>query len=288
MDCISIAQSIGPQNVLVSSSLWIQLTDFAPFKPALLPFDNPSDFTFFFDTDRRRHCYLAPERFRDSEELEARASAVAGDFPNFYECLTEAMDIFAMGCLLVELLSDGRQIAFNLPQAIDYKNADEHTAKFFLKRLLSAVPDTEFRPLIAIMLFVERDNYMALLRDEDAANFVLFINIICAALRSCCSLTAKMDALSLLHQISKISTPVIIFERIVPYLAHSISDHFPLVRAEAILILCDILSTCANSIPPDECRLLIARWTQMMAEQKRRNKEARERRKAAAKCGGRY
>uniref|UniRef100_A0A914HKS3 non-specific serine/threonine protein kinase n=1 Tax=Globodera rostochiensis TaxID=31243 RepID=A0A914HKS3_GLORO len=280
MGQLSKAQTLcsRPQNVLVSSSLWIQLTDFAPFKPALLPFDNPSDFTFFFDTDRRRHCYLAPERFRDSEELEARASAVAGDFPNFYECLTEAMDIFAMGCLLVELLSDGRQIAFNLPQAIDYKNADEHTAKFFLKRLLSAVPDTEFRPLIAIMylynyfkelqsiqsadalitkLFVERDNYMALLRDEDAANSVLFINIICAALRSCCSLTAKMDALSLLHQISKISTPVIIFERIVPYLAHSISDHFPLVRAEAILILCDILSTCANSIPPDECRLLI-------------------------------
>ncbi|KAL3105847.1 hypothetical protein niasHT_026622 [Heterodera trifolii] len=301
---------IKPQNVLVSSSLWIQLTDFAPFKPALLPFDNPSDFTFFFDTNRRRHCYLAPERFRDSEELEARAAVAAGmEFPNFYEGLTEAMDIFAMGCLLVELLSDGRQIAFNLPQAIDYKNADEHSAKFFLKRLLNAVPDTEFRPLIAVMLdrdpkrrrdeflklspcsstvlfpqiferylynyfkelqslrsadalitklFVERDNYMALLRDDDAASAsVLFINIVCAALRSCRSLTAKMDALSLLHQISKISTPTIIFERIVPYLAHAIGDHFALVRAEAILLLCDILSACADAIPPDECRLLI-------------------------------
>ncbi|KAI3421161.1 phosphoinositide-3-kinase, regulatory subunit 4 [Globodera pallida] len=281
---------IKPQNVLVSSSLWIQLTDFAPFKPALLPIDNPSDFTFFFDTDRRRHCYLAPERFRDSEELEARASAVAGDFPNFYECLTEAMDIFAMGCLLVELLSDGRQIAFNLPQAIDYKTADEHTAKFFLKRLLSAVPDTEFRPLIAIMLdrdpkrrrdeflklspcsstvlfpqiferylynyfkelqsiqsadalitklFVERDNYMALLRDEDAANSQKWM------LFRCFIKSAKFQLRS-----SSLNG-------IVPYLAHSISDHFPLVRAEAILILCDILSTCANSIPPDECRLLI-------------------------------
>lgn len=29
---------IKSQNVLVSSSLWIQLTDFAPFKPTFLPY----------------------------------------------------------------------------------------------------------------------------------------------------------------------------------------------------------------------------------------------------------
>ena len=29
---------IKSQNVLVSSSLWIRLTDFAPFKPAFLPY----------------------------------------------------------------------------------------------------------------------------------------------------------------------------------------------------------------------------------------------------------
>lgn len=62
------------------------------------------------------------------------------------------MDIFSMGCLLVELLSDGRQIAFNLPQAIDYKHADEHSTKTYLKRVLSAIPETEFHPLIIAML----------------------------------------------------------------------------------------------------------------------------------------
>lgn len=66
--------------------------------------------------------------------------------------LTESMDIFAVGCLLVELLSDGRQIAFNLPQAIDYKHADEHTARIYLKRVLASVPETQFHSLIAIML----------------------------------------------------------------------------------------------------------------------------------------
>jgi len=36
---------IKSQNVLVSSSLWIRITDFAPFKPAFLPY--VSIFLFF-------------------------------------------------------------------------------------------------------------------------------------------------------------------------------------------------------------------------------------------------
>lgn len=66
--------------------------------------------------------------------------------------LTEAMDIFSMGCLLVELLTDGRLIAFNLPQAIDYKHMDEHQAQIYVKRLFDQIPEPEFCPLIAIML----------------------------------------------------------------------------------------------------------------------------------------
>lgn len=74
------------------------------------------------------------------------------DFGNFYEGLTEAMDIFSMGCLLVELFTDGRQIAFNLPQAIDYKHMDENEAQQYLKKVLAQIPEEEFRPLIGIML----------------------------------------------------------------------------------------------------------------------------------------
>ncbi|KIH64238.1 hypothetical protein ANCDUO_05457 [Ancylostoma duodenale] len=32
--------------------------------------DNPSSFTFFFDTSRHQHCYLAPERFLASVDYE--------------------------------------------------------------------------------------------------------------------------------------------------------------------------------------------------------------------------
>jgi len=62
------------------------------------------------------------------------------------------MDIFALGCLFVELFTDGRQVAFNLPQAIDYKLMDDESAEIYLKRLLSHISEQEFVPLIKIML----------------------------------------------------------------------------------------------------------------------------------------
>lgn len=49
------------ENVLVTSWNWLYLADFASFKPTYIPYDDPSDFSFFFDTGGRRLCYLAPE-----------------------------------------------------------------------------------------------------------------------------------------------------------------------------------------------------------------------------------
>ncbi|KAI8548549.1 hypothetical protein RHMOL_Rhmol07G0280800 [Rhododendron molle] len=49
------------ENVLVTSWNWLYLADFASFKPTYIPHDDPSDFSFFFDTGGRRRCYLAPE-----------------------------------------------------------------------------------------------------------------------------------------------------------------------------------------------------------------------------------
>jgi len=51
------------ENILLTRDDWLLLADFAPFKPIQLPSDNPADFTYFFDTSRRRAAYLAPERF---------------------------------------------------------------------------------------------------------------------------------------------------------------------------------------------------------------------------------
>ncbi|RRT38685.1 hypothetical protein B296_00050752 [Ensete ventricosum] len=53
------------ENVLVTSWNWLYLADFASFKPTYIPDDDPSDFSFFFDTGGRRRCYLAPEKLSD-------------------------------------------------------------------------------------------------------------------------------------------------------------------------------------------------------------------------------
>ena len=49
------------ENVLVTSWNWLYLADFASFKPTYIPLDDPSDYSFYFDTGGRRRCYLAPE-----------------------------------------------------------------------------------------------------------------------------------------------------------------------------------------------------------------------------------
>ena len=49
---------------MITAWNWILLTDFSSFKPTFLPEDNPAEFSYFFDTSRRRICYIAPERFK--------------------------------------------------------------------------------------------------------------------------------------------------------------------------------------------------------------------------------
>lgn len=56
---------VRAENVALTSWDWAFLVDFAPYKPTLLPADNPADFSFFFDTGGRRKCCIAPERFYD-------------------------------------------------------------------------------------------------------------------------------------------------------------------------------------------------------------------------------
>ncbi|CAI5491360.1 unnamed protein product [Closterium sp. Naga37s-1] len=50
-------------NVCVTAWNWVFVVDWAPFKPVLVPSDNPAIFSFFFDTapSGRRRCCIAPE-----------------------------------------------------------------------------------------------------------------------------------------------------------------------------------------------------------------------------------
>ncbi|XP_063965336.1 phosphoinositide 3-kinase regulatory subunit 4-like [Lytechinus pictus] len=119
---------IKSENVMVTGWIWVLLTDFASFKPTYLPDDNPADFSFFFDTSRRRTCYIAPERFVEGssarsadnvssetvEGLQVRQDVKGGE-------LTPAMDIFSVGCVIAELFTEGNA-PFDLSQLLAYRS----------------------------------------------------------------------------------------------------------------------------------------------------------------------
>eukprot|EP00163_Fabomonas_tropica_P003388 TRINITY_DN12891_c0_g4_i1.p1 TRINITY_DN12891_c0_g4~~TRINITY_DN12891_c0_g4_i1.p1 ORF type:complete len:1652 (-),score=398.10 TRINITY_DN12891_c0_g4_i1:5-4960(-) len=104
---------IKTNNVLVTSSTWVFLTDFANYKPTFLPEDNPADFSYFFDISGRRACYIAPERFYDSK---SKPSASQMSMPP-----TPEMDLFSIGCVIAELWADGRPL-FDYSHLLAYRH----------------------------------------------------------------------------------------------------------------------------------------------------------------------
>ncbi|XP_054259125.1 phosphoinositide 3-kinase regulatory subunit 4 isoform X2 [Macrosteles quadrilineatus] len=133
------------ENILVTSWHWVLLSDFASFKPTHLPEDNPADFSYFFDTSRRRTCYIAPERFMKSlasdmsQLLPSEENIKKGD-------LTPAMDIFSAGCCLIELFTDG-QPPFDFSQLLAYRSGE-----FSVDKHLEKIKDPGVRALVQSMV----------------------------------------------------------------------------------------------------------------------------------------
>ena len=73
--------------------------------------------------DRRRNCYVAPERF-DSEKYGSHTE----------QSLTCEMDIFSAACCIAEIFSEGYSM-FNLSELFRYKNGDYDPAVFLDKHL---------------------------------------------------------------------------------------------------------------------------------------------------------
>uniref|UniRef100_A0A7N4NQQ3 non-specific serine/threonine protein kinase n=1 Tax=Sarcophilus harrisii TaxID=9305 RepID=A0A7N4NQQ3_SARHA len=152
---------IKTENVMVTSWNWVLLTDFASFKPTYLPEDNPADFNYFFDTSRRRTCYIAPERFVDggmfATELECMKdpSTPLVDLTNSNQRtrgeLKRAMDIFSAGCVIAELFTEGVPL-FDLSQLLAYRNGH-----FFPDQVLNKIEDRSIRELVTQMIHCEPD-----------------------------------------------------------------------------------------------------------------------------------
>ncbi|XP_041377701.1 phosphoinositide 3-kinase regulatory subunit 4-like [Gigantopelta aegis] len=142
---------IKSENVMITGWNWVLLTDFASFKPTYLPEDNPSDFSYFFDTSRRRTCYIAPERFveggwRNSDAGNQMANIDLTSSEIMTGDLTPAMDIFSAGCVITELFTEGTA-PFDLSQLLGYRSGEYSPWK-----VLEKIEDTSIRELVRHMM----------------------------------------------------------------------------------------------------------------------------------------
>lgn len=133
------------ENVLVTSWNWIYLTDFAPYKPTFIPEDDPTDFSYFFDSSLRRSCYLSPERLCKTSQISS--SLESPDISG----ITPQMDIFSVGCVIAELFLEGSPI-FNFSKLIQYRNGEFDPSSELLK-----IEDAGIRKLVRDMIQVAAD-----------------------------------------------------------------------------------------------------------------------------------
>ena len=176
------------ENIMITSWNWVLLTDFASFKPKYLPEDNPADYNYFFDTSRRRTCYIAPERFKTrvlNEDVNREAAVAspisnetsitikhgmassqflpdsvgmnladteandAGEDSSCTGNLMPSMDIFSAGCVLIELFTDGSP-PFSFSQLLSYR-----AKKFDPIKVIEKIKDPQIKKLVEHM--IQRD-----------------------------------------------------------------------------------------------------------------------------------
>lgn len=143
---------IKSENILVTTWNWVYLSDFASHKPTYLPLDDPSDFSFYFDTSGRRTCYVAPERFYAASakpegmgagrraSIESTGTSGEGK-PG---AVTEAMDVFSAGCVVAELFMEGAPL-FTLSQLFKYREGE-----YSVGGPLSSIDD----PAVQVCVFI--------------------------------------------------------------------------------------------------------------------------------------
>ncbi|KAG8906368.1 Serine/threonine-protein kinase [Tulasnella sp. 403] len=140
---------IKSENILVTSWNWVYITDFGSIKPVFLPEDDPTDYSFYFDTSGRRTCYLAPERFfsEGSEISKKKHELEGGDHRDGK--INEAMDVFSAGCVIAEMFLEGRS-TFTLSQLFKYR-----ARELDMTSHLNTIEDEGIRSLVASMIALD-------------------------------------------------------------------------------------------------------------------------------------
>ena len=130
------------ENVFVSSSLHLMVSDIALFKPVSFLAEDPvASFSLFYEGDlKKRKCFVAPERF------------VSGGSRRWFESepFTEGLskiDSFSIGCCLAELFLDGAHVC-DLPEVLLFRTGGFDPAE----NVHAKVQDEKARALICSLL----------------------------------------------------------------------------------------------------------------------------------------
>lgn len=116
--------------------------------------DNPADFSYFFDTSRRRCCNIAPERFISesaSHQTELLPTHTISS-PSTEPTLTPQMDMFSVGCILAELFSDDvpNGNLFDLANLLAYR-----VRQYYPEKAINSISNDDIRELVKNLIHLE-------------------------------------------------------------------------------------------------------------------------------------
>lgn len=142
---------VSTMNIGLTSAGWLVLMDCSSvYKPfTQLPDDDPSDYLFAFHSDR---CYLAPERFCKPQSSTTSTTTNTQDYETVkknHPSLTPAMDLFAAGCVLVELFLNGER-CMDLGDLMEYRRGNGSIVQQKLAKLEHATIRAACRHMLSL------------------------------------------------------------------------------------------------------------------------------------------
>lgn len=266
---------IKNENIVMTSWNLLYLADFAPFKPAYLPADDPAEFNFYFDTTSRQCCCVAPERFYDAGSRISQ-KLTAGEEVS----LQSSMDIFSAGCIIGELFLDGNPL-FSLSRLLQYRRGLVKPAA-----VVEDIPDSEMAELVQHMIQLEpstrlsAEEYLdrwsaafpkvplAAYMDQDTADSRMralaeevevndssiapkvVASVACAAVRNCREPSARSQGIRVLKRCCLVSESMgDDADLILPQLVTLASDPSARVRLEAVVAIGEAMSSMQRIAP---------------------------------------
>ncbi|RXG73423.1 Phosphoinositide 3-kinase regulatory subunit 4 [Armadillidium vulgare] len=271
------------ENILVTSWSWLILTDFASYKPVLLPEDNPTHFTYFFDTSRRRVCHIAPERcvlaelfteglcpFNLMQLLQYRSNHY---YPT--EVLDKITDSRARSMVERMIKKDpserGSAEAYLKEERgnlfpkyfydyfvsffLQFSRSPALTADERIKVIKESLPHLiealELKKMYDSSRHIEETDEENIDKSSQNESIVVVISLITSCVRALQYPSSKLTTLELFKGLSEYAPNDILLDRILPYIFNLMKDSEPRVRAESIYTLAHCLKL-VNAVPRSE------------------------------------